>query len=340
MSKKKMIITTTSTIEGTEIQHYKGIVSARVVTGTGYFADLFADFSDVFGGRSNTYQKQLKSIYDEVIELLTDEARKVSANAIIGVRIDHDEISGKGKQMFMVTATGTAVAIDNSTLSNTEEERTIEINHERLEYEINKLQVINNIRNDSSLISQYMPYFIQHNIFEVMNEVVNYYLQTELYEEFSVKVVEYIQELEVYSRPYLYKEILTSMKPIRILNLLARAKMLDYSKVNEYINVSSFEFQKASLKSIMSHQSSYDLSDIDKMEAMKQTLKSVFTNRGKVLDSEKWECECGKTNKASSVYCRSCNKDIRGFSMTDIDPNVVIKFIDERQQILKQILLK
>ncbi|RKY61170.1 MAG: hypothetical protein DRP96_03935 [Candidatus Neomarinimicrobiota bacterium] len=36
----------------------------------------------------------------------------LGANCIVGFRIDHDEISDKGKSMFMVTATGTAVFIN------------------------------------------------------------------------------------------------------------------------------------------------------------------------------------------------------------------------------------
>src|SRR5689334_15553241 len=113
MKTKRLLITTTSSIDGAKVNSYKGIVSARVVTGTDLFTDFFASVSDVFGGRSGAYQKQLKSIYDEVIDLLSDDATKMGANVILGLKIDHDEISGKGKQMFMVTATGTAVKIDD-----------------------------------------------------------------------------------------------------------------------------------------------------------------------------------------------------------------------------------
>lgn len=104
-----IIISTTSTLEGYKIEAYLGIISVRAVTGTGYFADLAASFSDVFGGPSMAYREQLSRIDDEALALLEEEAKKLGANAVLGVRIDHDEISGKGKQMFMVTVAGTGV---------------------------------------------------------------------------------------------------------------------------------------------------------------------------------------------------------------------------------------
>ena len=38
-------------------------------------------------------------------------AKALGANAVVGLKIEFDEISGKGKSMFMVTAYGTAVII-------------------------------------------------------------------------------------------------------------------------------------------------------------------------------------------------------------------------------------
>jgi len=101
--------TTTSSLEGWLIQHYKGPVAAHVVAGTNIFSDFFAGFSDIFGGRSGAYQEQLQRLYGYAVRALGQEAAGRGANWIVGLRVDFDEISGQGKQMFMVTATGTAV---------------------------------------------------------------------------------------------------------------------------------------------------------------------------------------------------------------------------------------
>jgi uncharacterized protein YbjQ (UPF0145 family) len=108
-----LLVTTTSSIEGMTIKQYIKPISAHVVAGTNFFSDFFASFSDVFGGRSQTYQRQLSSIYSEAIEILKQSAYELGANCILGLKVDLDEISGKGKSMFMITATGTAVRIEN-----------------------------------------------------------------------------------------------------------------------------------------------------------------------------------------------------------------------------------
>lgn len=114
--KKRLPVSTASTIHGVNIEESLGFVSSHVIAGTNLFSDIFAVFSDLFGGRSQTYKKQLTSIKNEAVEELMDEAIKVGGNAIVGMSIDLDEISGSGKSMFMITATGTAVRTDNSKL--------------------------------------------------------------------------------------------------------------------------------------------------------------------------------------------------------------------------------
>lgn len=106
-----MIVTTTNVLDGYEITEYVSTVSSHIVAGTNIFKDLFAELSDVFGGRSKTYQNELSKMNDTVIYELEKKAQKLNANAIIGLHIENNEISGIGKQMFMVTAYGTAVKV-------------------------------------------------------------------------------------------------------------------------------------------------------------------------------------------------------------------------------------
>ncbi len=110
----KILLSTTSTIEGWKIIEFIDLVTARIVSGTALFTDLFANITDLTGGNSTRYQGELKDLNDQVLELIKKEAINLNANAIIGISIDYDEISGKGKQMFMVTATGTAVIAKNA----------------------------------------------------------------------------------------------------------------------------------------------------------------------------------------------------------------------------------
>ena len=104
-----MIITSTNDIKGYKITKYLGLINMNVVIGVNFFSDFFASFTDVFGGYSSEYQSKLDKIYADALNCLESKAKALNANSIIGVHFDFDEISGKGKQMFMVTAYGTAV---------------------------------------------------------------------------------------------------------------------------------------------------------------------------------------------------------------------------------------
>ncbi|MEZ7515735.1 YbjQ family protein [Flavobacterium frigidarium] len=110
---KDILVLTTSNTQGLTIVKHLKPVSAHLVAGTNIFSDFLGGLTDVFGGRSNSYQKQLSSLYDEAIELIKFNTYEIGGNCIIGLSIDMDEISGKGKSMFMLTAIGTAVVIQD-----------------------------------------------------------------------------------------------------------------------------------------------------------------------------------------------------------------------------------
>ena len=57
----------------------------------------------------------LATIYDEVMKELTEKAKSYHADAIVGLHVDFDEVSGGGKSMFMVSASGTAITLEKNT---------------------------------------------------------------------------------------------------------------------------------------------------------------------------------------------------------------------------------
>lgn len=107
-----IIIVNTERITHYSIKEYRGMVTASQVVGANMFADFFASFTDVVGGTSGAYRDKLEILYEDVIDQLSQNAEEIGANAIVGFRIEFDEISGKGKSMFMVTCIGTAVTIE------------------------------------------------------------------------------------------------------------------------------------------------------------------------------------------------------------------------------------
>lgn len=108
-----LIITTTNNVENYVVDKYLGVVTTNLVIGTNIFSDFVASLSDFFGGMSGTYRKQMDTLYERARDQISFEAKQKGANAILGYRIDFDEISGQGKSMFMISVSGTAVKLSN-----------------------------------------------------------------------------------------------------------------------------------------------------------------------------------------------------------------------------------
>jgi len=105
-----MIIATTPTLEGRPVRDYLGIVTGEVIVGANIFKDLFAGIRDIVGGRAGAYESTLRSAREQAFRELQDEARRLGADAVIGVDIDY-EVVGQGGSMLMVSVSGTAVKL-------------------------------------------------------------------------------------------------------------------------------------------------------------------------------------------------------------------------------------
>ncbi|MGB0682372.1 MAG: YbjQ family protein [Magnetovibrionaceae bacterium] len=106
-----MIVTTTDSVEGKRVIQYLGVVSGEAVMGTNVFRDFFAGIRDIVGGRSGSYEKELKKAKDLSIGDMIAEAQELGADAIVAVDLDYESIGGQDKSMLMVSANGTAVKL-------------------------------------------------------------------------------------------------------------------------------------------------------------------------------------------------------------------------------------
>ena len=103
-----MIITTTPSVEGKKIVEYKGIVFGEVISGVNMVKDMMAGLTNIFGGRSNTYETELINARQNALREMEERAAQLGANAVVGVDIDYG-VLGADNGMLMVTASGTAV---------------------------------------------------------------------------------------------------------------------------------------------------------------------------------------------------------------------------------------
>ncbi|MGA0925210.1 MAG: heavy metal-binding domain-containing protein [Lutimaribacter sp.] len=103
-----MIVTTTPSVEGHKILAYKGIVVGEAIMGANIVRDIFANITDVIGGRSGAYESKLQVVRDTALSEMQEKAADLGANAVVGVDLDYEVV---GQSMLMVSASGTAVVL-------------------------------------------------------------------------------------------------------------------------------------------------------------------------------------------------------------------------------------
>jgi len=108
---RSLKVTTGYTIANRDIFDELDVISAEVVYGANIFKDIFSAVRDVVGGRSKAIQNLLKDAKAEAMFELKTQAYQLEADAIIGIDIDYQEISGGGKSMLMLAISGTAVKL-------------------------------------------------------------------------------------------------------------------------------------------------------------------------------------------------------------------------------------
>lgn len=114
------IILTTETAPDLSISERLDIITAECVIGMHLFKDVAAIFRDALGGRSKTMQSGLRDARKIALTELRREAAAMGADAVVGVALDYSEISGGGKSMLFLVASGTAVTLKPQVCENSQ----------------------------------------------------------------------------------------------------------------------------------------------------------------------------------------------------------------------------
>ncbi|GAA4700638.1 YbjQ family protein [Brevibacillus fulvus] len=103
-----MIVTTTGTLQGVEIEQYLDIVVGEAIMGANVVRDFLAGITDIIGGRSGAYESKLAQGRDIALKEMKERARRLGADAVIGVDLDFETLRDG---MMMCIASGTAVKL-------------------------------------------------------------------------------------------------------------------------------------------------------------------------------------------------------------------------------------
>jgi uncharacterized protein YbjQ (UPF0145 family) len=358
---KDILVITTSSTEGIKIKKHLKPVSAHIVAGTNLFSDFLGGLTDVFGGRSSSYQKQLSLLYNEAIERIKYNAHEIGGNCIIGLSIDMDEISGKGKSMFMLTAIGTAVIIEkdekSNSLSNTNE-KFENVGVERINNLRQRKDIIEKAENSELNYDDEIWSFITSNqVFEIFPFILRRYTTVieefqsmqETYNIFNKNFISYVDSLEESKKiSLLYDKIENETKhqvALYLTKVIKELNLFDFEKNMSLLKSSDFKMQKIGLRISTYDKPFYDRKDIEDLKKTKTFVSSTFKERGELTtkkqllsskEKDVWNCECGNKSIEIGEYCGTCNNDISGFKYSEMKPNEIVKYIEQKIELINE----
>lgn len=106
-----MLMSTTSIVDGRPVSRYLGVVTGEAIIGANIFRDMFAAVRDIVGGRSATYERELRRAREMAMAEISQAAAERGANAVVAIDIDYETI-GAQASMLMVSVSGTAVVVE------------------------------------------------------------------------------------------------------------------------------------------------------------------------------------------------------------------------------------
>lgn len=328
-----ILVTTTPILNNIEIQRYIGPITANVVIGANFFSDFAASFTDLFGGNSESYESKLDILSVQVDKLMKSKASRMGANAIIDYKLQFNEISGKGKQMFMVTATGTACIVtmpkqefvernDNIPYSQIRRQYLLALYTKALHEHIRLSE--NSWKNILSLnIYELFPelteeYFRLHTI----NDVDFYFQQyrdlfATKFEEFLCRVDKSIVSKAIYSYIDTNPELVVSLvKKFNLFDPKATFEMLGQGNISIGIDLLSAHkdfYTKDDLvimKAISSH-----LNNLPNQGSIQKKLSGLFSKK----EEEIYVCPNDHTNPKDTIYCQECGLNIKGLTIKQVE---------------------
>ena len=104
-----MLLSTTYSIHGKKIVKHLGLVRGNTIRARHIGRDIIAVLRNLVGGEITDYTKMIAESREQAIDRMIEEAQKLGANAIIGLRFSTTEVM-QGAAEIMVF--GTAVVVE------------------------------------------------------------------------------------------------------------------------------------------------------------------------------------------------------------------------------------
>ena len=333
---KKIIISTTNTIEGAEIQKYIDIVFSNVVIGTNIISDIGASFTDFFGGTSGIYKGKLEKMRELAISEIKEKARNLGANAIIGMKIDFDEISGKGKSMFMISLSGTAVKVNfkDSLQTRNGNNNDLLFSLDQIQSETVKRIVLSQIDNNIPPSEKQWDVLMNHPFHEITTKLLHLYLlvinkpESQRFDNEALLISNYYSLIKISDKELiadiLYSELLKTEYTEQIVKIINDNQLFYPDKIKQLLDNSKF---RAAILCLPVTKDFYTYEDLKQMKQIMVILDNLPDTgkieivKGGLMSKEKemYICENGHKNSIDQKFClvEKCRIDIKGLTNQD-----------------------
>lgn len=351
---KIQIVTTTSSIEGWTIEKYCGVVTHQIVIGANIFRDVFSSFRDIFGGVARGYQRDLENMEEIAINNLKAKTLKLGGNIILGLRLDFDEVSGGGKSMFMLSASGTA-AFGKSEKGQTTVEQNEMIPFERLDYEIEKDILHKKVFSESYSIQSHneIEELLKYKV-EALDKVILFIENNSAYfDESKDLLTQYLQNISTESiNKFLLSSLFISIRKdtfYKFISLLSSTDWFSYEVIKSLLKTKNPKAHLRVLYLLEFQNNYFSKNDITELNQIIGLLISTYKNypiiqttKG-MLGKEKkeWVClNCGIKNSIELSICDKfeCQANVYGIPKNQISPESIMQSLLLKIDKLNQLL--
>lgn len=348
------IVTTTSSIDGWTIEKYCGVVTHQIVIGANIFRDVFSSFRDIFGGVARGYQRDLQNMEEIAVDNLRNKASKLGGNIILGLRLDFDEVSGGGKSMFMLSASGTAV-LGKSEKEQSTAEHTEMIPFERLDYEIERDLLNKKVFSEPYSIQS--PNDIEELLkykIETLDKVILFMQENSAYfDESKELLTQYLQNISNESiNKFLLSGLFLSIRKdtfYKFISLLSLTDWFNYEVIKSLLKTNNPKAHLRVLYLLEFQNNYFSKNDITELNQLIELIITAYKNypiiqttKG-MLGKEKkeWVClNCGINNSIELSICDKfeCQANVYGIPKNQISPESIMQSLLIKIDKLNQLL--
>ena len=341
---KDIIVSTTNNIDGATVEKYLGIVVSNQVLGVNFFSDFMAGITDFIGGNSITYQNKMNRLYQSGILQLQEKARKLQADAVIGVKMDFDEISGQGKSMFMYSISGTAVKFKRNDSPLVKPDREYDENivyTDDLRIELFKRQWL---EKPSRLTQEQWDIICAYKIEEFAEPLLKIVARSHHADDFNEMKASFCQYLLEMPNIDIIDLLYSNIRdyPNSICEIIKDLKLFNAEKIVDLIKDGKLSIACKLLQVDKDYYTKDDVqgwnSIIEALDNLPEKGKIIEVKKGFLSESQrKFICPLHHENESYTRFCASpgCGQDIKGLTSENYK---IISDFKERIAMIKSLL--